>query len=204
MGGGVSLAGLFVPGDWLELKGSWFRTEGEDFIDLSVRQPALFRDCNPFVPGACDGTTTSANVDRALLFGFELEGRYESRYLRARLGASTVRGKDTESGTPLGVLTPTELHLDAAWKLRALDTLVGWRILAASELDRVADPADARSGYVVHDFYLSWAPRRGALRGLRLDLGIDNAFDKSYSRVFTGAAEAGRNVKAALTWEARW
>ena len=208
VGGGVTWDGVFADGDHLEFKAARFHTEGKDFIDLYVDQPSVFgpRGPNPacFRPGACDGTTNSRNVTSATLHGFELEGTYESRRTRFELGFSTLDGEDDDTGEKLGVLTPPQLHLGAALKLPEHDTVLGWRAHAAAEFDRVDDPEERRAGYAVHDFYLAWAPSHGALRGMRLDLGVDNAFDKDYDRVFTGATEVGRNFKVALTYERRW
>ena len=177
-------------------------------IDLSVNQPSVFGSRGPnfacFQPGLCDGTTNSANVANATLRGFEIEGAYESRRPRFDLGFSTLDGEDDDTGDKLGVLTPPQLHLGAALKLPARDAVVGWRVHAAAEFDRVNDPDERRAGYAVHDFFLAWTPSQGALQGIRFDLGIDNAFDKDYARVFTGATEVGRNFKAALTYERRW
>ena len=208
VGSGITIDGVFTPGDRLEFKAAHFHTAGEDFIDLSVNQPDVFGPGGPnpacFRPGACDGTTNSENVANATLRGVEIEGSYESRRTRVELGFSTLDGEDDDTGEKLGVLTPPQLHLGAALKLPAHDTVVGWRVHAAAEFDRANDPDERRAGYAVHDFYLAWAPSQGALRGLRLDLGIDNAFDRDYDRVFTGATEVGRNFKAALTYERRW
>src|SRR3546814_9726974 len=51
--------------DRLQIKASHFITWGKDFLDLNVDQPEIFVDCNPFIPGDCDGTTTSTNVPMA-------------------------------------------------------------------------------------------------------------------------------------------
>src|SRR3546814_9937934 len=53
--------------DRLQIKASHFITWGKDFIDLNVDQPEIFVDCNPFIPGDCDGTTNSTNVPKAKL-----------------------------------------------------------------------------------------------------------------------------------------
>ena len=50
----------------------------------------------------------------------------------------------------------------------------------------------------------AYQPSGGLLDGFRLDLGIDNAFDEEYARVFTGANEAGRNFKAAVSYSLNW
>src|SRR3546814_15772230 len=63
--------------DRLTLKASHVITWCKDFIDLNVVQPELFIDCNPFIPGDCDGTTNSTNVPKAKLWGSEIEASYD-------------------------------------------------------------------------------------------------------------------------------
>lgn len=199
-GGGLDFDDVLQQGDRFRIKASHFRTEGEDFIDLSVNQPSVFVDCNPFIPGACDGTTTSDNVADAKLWGNEVEATYENRRIRLAVGFSTLDGEDEDTGDPLGVLTPPQLTTDLAFKLPEVDSVVGWRMLAADEFDEVTDESDRRPGYAVHDLYYSWSPRGGVLDGLRVDLGIDNLFDKDYARVYTGANEPGRNYKGFVSY----
>lgn len=199
-GMGLDFRSLLAPGDRLTAKASHFRTWGDDFIDLSVQQPEPFVDCDPFIPGGCDGVTRAANVAEARLWGSEVELSYENRRARLQAGYSNLHGRNDTTDEFLGVLTPAQLTVDAALKLPELDSVVGWRMLAADDFDKTDDPAEERGGYAVHDFYLAWAPARGPLEGLRVDLGVDNAFDRAYSRVFTGALEPGRNLKAQLAY----
>ena len=200
-GAGLTLNDLMWSGDHLQLKFSQFRIDGEDFIDLSVEQPALFVDCNPFFPpGACDGTTRSANVPNAKLWGSELELSYHTQRTRLRLGYSNIDGKNTDTNEKLGVLTPDQLTLDAALKLPALDATLGWRMLVAKHFDEVNRADEERDGYAVHDLYFTWLPASHSDRRLRFDFGIDNLFDKAYARVFTDAREPGRNLKARISY----
>lgn len=199
-GAGLDFKQVARPDDRFRIKASHFRMEGEDFIDLDVIQPALFVGCNPFIPGNCDGTTRAANVADAELWGSEVEASYENRRVRVAFGFSTINGEDERTGEKLGVLTPPEVTLDTALKLPEINSILGWRMLAAKEFNKVDDPSERRGGYAVHDFYFAWTPNARPLKGLRVDLGIDNAFDKAYSRVFTGALESGRNFKVQLAY----
>ncbi len=203
-GAGLDFKSVALPGDRFQIKGSHFRIWGEDFIDLQVNQPEPFVDCNPFIPGDCDGTTNSVNVPEARLWGTEIEAVYDSERLRVALGFSTIDGEDEDTGDKLGVLAPNQFTADTAVKIPEIDSIVGWRVLAADSFEKVNEPSEEREGYTVHDFYFAWAPSDGPLVGLRVDLGIDNAFDESYSRVFTGAAEAGRNLKALVSYSINW
>lgn len=218
-GAGLDFDGLAGAHDRLRMKATYFRTRGEDFIDRGVRQDfPLRRDCIPFTsdmaripsgpPGTfltgCEGATFSRNIPKAKLWGFEMEGSYENSRLRAVLGFSSIDGKNEMTGGKLGVLTPDQYTLDLGIKLAGIDSILGWRMLAADRFDNVDDPEDARAGYHVHDFYYSWQPGRGALEGLRVDLGINNAFDKHYTRVDTAAAEPGRGYSVSVVYSLAW
>ncbi len=208
IGGGFQFDSVIEPADYLQIKASRFFITGEDFIDQEVIQPQIFGERGPlpqcFQPGACDGTTVATNVANAELDGVEIEAAYESDRLRIALGISTIDGKDKDSGAYLGVLTPDQLTVDMAVKVREIESIVGWRTLAADRFDKVNEPAEERSGYAAHGIYFSWQPASPALAGIRIDLGIDNLFDKAYSRVFTGALEPGRNFKASVGYAVQW
>src|SRR3546814_20293706 len=84
--------------DRLQIKASHFITWGKDFIELNVDQPEIFVDCNPFIPGDCDGTTNSTNVPKAQLWGSEIEASYDGSRFLASLGWSTVGVENRENG----------------------------------------------------------------------------------------------------------
>lgn len=199
-GGGLQFDNVIQSGDRLQAKGSYFYIYGEDFIALDVVQPSPFIDCNPFIPGNCDGTTTSRNIAKAELEGFEAEGGYESHRFKAALGYSSITGEDASTGDPIGTLAPDQLTASFGVKIPEIDGFVGWRGIFAAKFDDTDSAAEVRSAYNTHDFYASYAPREGLLSGFRLDFGVDNAFDEEYSRTFTGANEPGRNFKAQVSY----
>ena len=208
IGGGLTFDDIFEQGDSGRIKASYFRIAGEDFIDIFLEQPPVFGpdgllpECRR--PGACDGRTVSRNVSEAELDGWEIEGVYENDRLRLTLGFSSIDGRDETTGEHLGVLTPDQLTADLAVKLPEIDSVAGWRMLVADRFDKVNDEDEERSGYAAHDVYFSWQPSATSLQGVRIELGVDNLFDKAYSRVFTGAFEPGRNLKASASYSLRW
>ena len=208
VGGGMTFEDALQPQDKIQVKTSRFWLEGEDFFDLSVDQPAVFGQRGPLpqclVPGACDGTTTSSNVANAKLHGTEIEASYENARALVALGFSTIDGENEDTGDKLGVLTPNQFTVNGMLKLPEIDAVLGWRILSAGEFDKVNNPDEERDAYTVHDFYFAWRPSGKSLKGLRVDLGVDNAFDKAFSRVFTDVTEAGRNFKALVSYSLKW
>ena len=203
-GAGLTFDDAFRPRDRIRVKVSRFRIKGKDFIDLSVDQPAVFGDRGPmrrcFSPGACDGTTISSNVANAKLHGTDIEASYENSRVLVSLGYSTIDGENEDTREKLGVLTPNQFTVNSALKLPEINSLLGWRMLSAGRFDKVNEPDEERDAYTVHDFYFTWQPSDKPLKGLRVDLGVDNAFDKAYARVFTDAVEPGRNFKAMVSY----
>ena len=221
-GAGVDLDGIAGKHDRFRLKASHFRIAGEDFINTDVRQafPAP-ANCIPFTsdlaripagpPGTppapgCEGASFSENVANARLWGVEIEASYESARIVATLGYSDLDGEDEDTGRKLGslVLTPAQITADIGVKLHEFDSIAGWRMLAAQRFEKVNDPEDERPGYMVHDFYFSWRPSAGLLKGIRADIGVDNVFDKAYARVDTAAVEPGRNFKLSVGYSLAW
>lgn len=199
-GGGLQFDNIIDKGDRIQAKASYFLIYGKDFIALDVNQPSPFVDCNPFIPGACNGTTTSRNVPKAELDGFEAEAGYESRRFKSALGYSMIRGEDVQTGEAIGLLPPDQITASFGVKLHEIDSFIGWRGIFAAKFDQTNDPNEDRSGYQTHDFYAYYAPRDGVLKGFRFDVGVDNAFDEAYSRTFTNANEPGRNFKAKISY----
>lgn len=200
IGGGFQLDGVFAGGDRFDFKLSHFETDGEDFIDTEVNQPAS-PSC---FPPNCNGTTRSVNVGEAELWGQEIETSYRLGNLQVGLGFSRVDGRDKNTGDKLGVLTPPQVTLDVGYRLPDVDSRIGARLLAADEFDKVNDPANERDAYEVVDLYYGWQPRQPALRGLSVRAGVDNVFDEEYARVFTDATEPGRNFKLSVGYNASW
>ena len=203
-GGGLTFDDVVQAGDRFQVKASHFRIRGDNFINQVVVQPAPFVDCNPGIPGDCDGVTTTENVRDARLQGNEVEASYESDRALLTFGYSRINGRNDDTKEHLGTLAPDQFTFNAALKLPEVDSILGWRAIVARDFSRTAVEAQEREGYLVNDVYFAWQPREGPFGGLRLDLGIDNFLDEDYSRTFTDAAEAGRSFKAQISYSLTW
>mgnify|MGYP001256969417 CR=1 FL=1 len=179
VGAGLDLKGLLYAKDQFKAKFSHFSIEGENFIDLTVAST----------------TTKSVNVPYAKLWGTEIEASYTNSRVDIVFGYSTVDGKNKSTDAKLGVLTPGQFNVNTALKFPSIDSLLGWRFIAAEAFDKTDTESDKRPGYMVNDFYSSWQPTDGALKGLSLTLGVDNVFNKDYKRVQSAAFQPGRNFK---------
>ncbi|MEE2566207.1 TonB-dependent receptor domain-containing protein [Hyphobacterium marinum] len=202
-GFGLNFRDMARDGDRLEIKASVFETQAEDLINLFVNfafDPTCFAPPT-FLPCSA-GTTNSANVADATLQGFEILADYRSGPFSLSASLSETDGSDDATGAPVGALTPLRLFVDARWRMDAQRLTLGARGEFAGEFDKTATPAQERDGYTVVDLYASWRPI--ADRGLTLNAAVNNIFDEDYERVFAGVSEAGRGVRADITWSTEW
>ncbi|MEM9841959.1 MAG: TonB-dependent receptor, partial [Pseudomonadota bacterium] len=206
-GTGIDIAQILMPSDRLQAKFSYFKTEAEDLIDLSVDvAPAPTCFAPPFFQPCHWGTSASENISEAELEGFEAELYYGSDRFFTRAAFSSIEGKDLSDGSDLGSLTPDRVALDVGFKVPQWNSLFGFRVQHATAFEqRVADDSDGftlqdqRDAYAIVDIYATLRP--GFASGLRLDIGVDNVFDEAYERVFEGVAEPGANFKIAASWQ---
>ena len=206
-GVGVDFKQIFTSDDRFQAKVSYFETQADELINLSVNVvPAATCFAPPFFQPCDWGTSESANVDQAELEGWEGELHYDSDRFFARASFSSIEGTNLEDGSDLGSLTPDRVALNLGLKVPEWNSRFGARVQHASDFEqRVSDGAggftlqDVRDGYVVVDVYASWRP--SFVDGLRLDLGVDNVLDEEYDRTFAGATEPGANVKFTASWQ---
>lgn len=206
-GAGVDFKKIFVESDRFQAKVSYFETEADELINLSVNvAPAATCFAPPFFEPCNWGTSESANVDNAELEGWEGELHYDSDRFFARASFSSIEGTNLADGSDLGSLTPDRTAVNLGLKVPEWNSLIGARVQHASDFEqRVSDGTggftlqDERDGYMVVDLYATWRPEM--VEGLRLDVGVDNVFDEDYERVFAGVSEPGTNFKIAASWQ---
>lgn len=179
-GANLDFGVVLVPGDRLLAKAAAFRNDVDDFIEQTV----LIRE----------GRTLRRNVREARIDGVELEATYDGPGWFASAAASLLRGEDVRTGAHLDGIPADRLTLALGREMPDRSLTVGWRTTLTADQDRVAGDSPT-AGYAVHEVFLTWQP----VEALRLDLGIDNIFDKAYRRHLSSIPEAGRTVKASAT-----
>jgi hemoglobin/transferrin/lactoferrin receptor protein len=196
-GMGLQFEDIITRRDRFEMKGAHYWIDGEDFIDIVVVQPAP----PACIPPNCNGTTQSVNVANAQLDGFEFEGSYENEAILVEAGFARIDGDNERTGAPLGVVQPDKFTLHFAYKFPSLGLRLGWRYLHASKFDNTNDATLVRDAYDLNDIYASWhAQKNSPLAGLGVLVGVDNLFDRAYTRTASEALEPGRNVKATIRY----
>lgn len=207
IGVGLDFADIISDGDVFTIKTSYYSSDVDDLIGLDVNTPLgcfvpMFAAIQPCGTGAAFGNTSqNVNIANAKVTGIEAELRYESDYFYARGNFSTINGRDTDTQDFLeGTLQPSITFVDAGLKFTAWGLRTGVRFTHASTFDEVNTAAEARGSYSVGDVYAVWQPTIEALKGVRVDAGIDNIGDAAYEVVNAGVFEAGRNFKIALSY----
>ena len=103
-------------------------------------------------------------------------------YSRAR---TSYKDKKANSGYG-GVLAYSDAGdkytFNAEYMIAPIDTLIGYSLIAFSKIDTKNGSGTSykKPGYAVSDLYATWAPDGGKYKGLELNFGVYNLFDKAY------------------------
>jgi hemoglobin/transferrin/lactoferrin receptor protein len=199
---------VLLPGDRIWFKGAAFRSDVKDFIDLNVLLELGALPAPPFF-GCVMCTTQAVNIRDARIPGFEAEAGYVSRWFFAGIAGSYLIGENLTDGSSLGSIPPHKISATIGTRIPDFDLLLGFRVTAASEQNRVPPPSETSAvpptpGWVTGDVFVSWVPSGRTisplLRGFRLDAGIDNIWDQRYRRHLSVFPEAGINFKFAASY----
>lgn len=185
--------------DALRVKAGYFNTKSTDYIDtvVTITNPATFA-----------GSTTNVNIPKAEISGVEAELRYDMGNAFASLGYARIRGDNEVTNRPLDSIPADKLVTVLGGRLPDYNLTFGLRSEFVAEQDRVSGnpfiPGTAAtpttSGYAIHGVFVSWFPAPEAARGLRIDAGVDNIFDKAYRRHFASLYEEGRDFKIGVSY----
>ncbi|PIB24256.1 hypothetical protein BFP76_03270 [Amylibacter kogurei] len=178
---GVSYVGsnLFTANDEIDLK---FTAFYNDIKDKIVRTNA----------GA--GQPGFDNIDRAIIKGAEIEGRYVVGKFAASMGVTLIDGQGP-NGSKLNSIANNSIMLGLSYQFTP-EFKMG--INSTFAADRTQDRGEF-DGYNVHNVYATYSPDRGVLKGTEIHLGIDNIADTTYQpATYLSQAAKGRNIKLSL------
>jgi hemoglobin/transferrin/lactoferrin receptor protein len=181
VGGTLQFRNLFGQGDQARIKTTLFRN---DVSNLIAR-----------------GTSTSSyfvNIGEARYSGVELEAEYGAKQLFVRGAVSVIDGENRTSGLPLNTIPADTLNLTVGYVFPNQNLTVGWRGEFADDQNETTTASLRTPGYAVHNLFLTWKPQDGALKGLEVQAGVDNLFDKNFRRHLSSLDAEGRTVKLTL------
>ena len=199
---GLRLRAAGLPGDddRVLVKLAYFRNRVDDFIDFS----------STFNAATQQAELQFVNVQKALIQGIEAELRWVfmsgldvwASYTDIR--GDDITGKNGEGDVPLEGIQPRKGVIGLSYTHWPWDLTLGGRAQMVAGQDRVADAVQETPGYSLYDVFATWQPHRGALRGVRVDVGVDNVTDKAYRRHLASIPEAGVNPKATISYARAW
>ena len=191
-----------------------FDNRYRDFIDEDVPLTPDSSEWNPAWSGLYPmGVTAFANRSRVRIYGAELSGQWEFNENWYSWGSlAWARGRDQDSSEYINSVAPLRAviglgYRQEQWGADVITTLVRHR-------DEVADPeTDFQApGYGLLDLTAWWAPK--AVKGLKLQAGVYNVFDKTYWNALNVGAgntrtstpidyytEPGRSLRVSLTYQ---
>lgn len=171
-------------GDSLSFGANVYHASVDDFIEQTVSIPA--------------GTTTSANVASATLWGLEAEVDYDAETWFLGAGLSIARGEN-DAGGWLGSIPQDRLTLEGgvrpwdAWEFGARATI-------AADQTRVPAAGTPGEGFQVLDLFASWTPDAGPLAGGAVRFGVDNVFNEEYTIYPNGLPQTGRTFEISASF----
>jgi hemoglobin/transferrin/lactoferrin receptor protein len=191
---------VFGTGLDLELDGTWYRSDVDNFVDQFVVFIAGEPTFDPITQTLVfPGITTNRNVD-AEISGIEASATLRGRSGYLRLAASAI-DSEVPGGGELASIQPDNATL--AIGVYGLDGQVdvGAELTAARARDDLPEDALATPGYGKTDIYLNYLPRTGALAGFEFRLALDNVFDKDFRIHPNAIDQPGRSFRLTIARE---
>lgn len=173
-----------------QLEASIYRADYRNLIATFVTDP------NPLTYAS-----TTKNIDRARVNGFEASLKQELYGWQSELGVSVIDPRDRKSGHTLQNRARRTLSFDLDRHFGSIGVGAGFQAVSSS----YADPANKLTlpGYGLLDLRASWQ----ASDELGFDLKLSNVLDKSYSRNMYnyggrdyGYREMRSSIMLGLTW----
>jgi hemoglobin/transferrin/lactoferrin receptor protein len=174
---------------------------------VSAKATVFYNSINDMIAsGTVTGGPAFVNVNKARLYGFELEGSYESDTLYARVAYSMTNGENAITGAALTTVAQDKVVLTVGARDLEHEVDYGTRITAAAVGDYsnpimsqgqvVAD--GTAEAWATVDLYANWRPTTGPLAGTEVLFGIDNVFNANYRENLSNDRSKGRTFKLTL------
>ena len=220
----VSLPELIVRGDNLQVRATAYQNKIEDeifkFRSVACEAQAnnggsIADNCGDLLP-----LPNYRNLEGATIRGFEVESFYDSRRIFASLSYSWMEGKHKGAySNPWAEdvwardIQPVKWVAMLGVKIPEVDVNLGWQGEFVRKTDRLPSDIYSDTGeiywnhygndsYDVHRLFANWAPQRGALKNVAVNLTVDNVLDRFYRPAMSGdnAYSQGRNAKVSLSY----
>lgn len=197
---------LFVTGDKLRIKTSFFRNNVDDFIDTAFLpiSGAPGATCPLVLVGfppspAYVNCAQYQNIANARIEGFEFEGVYDRGDWFFGLAGHHIKGRDLDTGNPLAKV-PSDMiatTIGARFLDRKLQVAVRWAAVAAKKLSDLppgTSAAVATGSYNLVNLYIGYQVDPT----LQLAFSVENLLDEQYTIYTHEYASPGLTAKISL------
>lgn len=201
IGASTQLTDIFGGENALSLKGTLFYNDIRDGIRSNP---------NYVSAGSTPGLPYFINVAHMALYGFELEGSYESESLFARAALTITRGEyleDVSASIPEGTVVDTLAQDKLVLTLggRALEGQLEYGSTVTFAAEPLTEVSTASGGvgdaeaWTKVDIFASYKPQEGPLEGTSITASIENLFNADYRENLAVERSTGRTFKLTLT-----
>lgn len=196
VGFGLRFDDVLMANDSLKFKSSYFGTKAKDYIKTQVTMDMGFVN-GRF--GCIDCSTTSTNIDRAKIWGWDAAMEYQTDWFDWSLAYNRTRGKDQKTGEWLDNINPDTVTSQVNVPISTTGFSVGWVGTFADRNNQVNAGTAPQAGYGVNDFYVSYKGK-DSFNGMTTSVVLGNAFDKEYYSS-QGVIQDGINGKLLVSYQ---
>lgn len=181
-GFGLRFNDLLMAEDDLQFKASYFDTNAKDYINMTVSRT----------------TTTSVNIDRAKIWGWDATMSYKTALFNWDLAYNRTRGKNQSTNEWLESISPDTVTSVVDIPVASSGFALGW-IATFADRSKPLSTGKRQAGYGLNDFYVSYKGQE-QLKGVTTTVVLGNAFDKEYYAP-QGVPQDGRNAKLFVSYQ---
>lgn len=212
----VDLPKVLSDNDPFIFKGTYFRNELRDFIASPFLCPGGTTPIRFGCPGGANIISTAVNITQALIEGWEAQfewGVLENVTLSGNYSQS--HGTDKTRNVPLPNIPQRRGMLSIDYRYPPWGLTLGGRAQFVTDQDNVpftisrgirTNEQNPTPGYTLFDIWVTMQPARALLpelpkswlQGFRVNLGVDNLWDRNYRRHLSALPEAGVNPKISM------
>ena len=192
-----------------------FTVSGYDLLasgdTASVKTTGFYNDLYDFIASSTSASSTGyptafqyANIDRARIYGVEVEAAYNSDMFFANAAYTATWGYDNNTGNPLRTIPAHRLVLSAGMRIPEYNVEFGARAKFVADSENSITASNGRAivpgkGYQTYDIFASWKPDYGVLEGTQLQASVENIFNAAYRDNLSNSDSKGRTFKLTLS-----
>lgn len=154
-----------------------------------------------------------SNVDRATIYGVEVEASYDADIWFGRLAYTALEGENDTTGATLNSIPAHKVALTLGGRALDYNLEFGAKVNSVASIDTGVVSADltnsiqpgrpfptteGSSSYQTVDLFASWKPQDGALAGFEATFGVYNLFNEDYRDNQSNDRSLGRTFKISL------